>query len=289
MTETPPPRSPERRDTNAAGPDPHAALPGVGAPSRGRAGWIAAAVVALLAVGGGALWYALDARKAPPAATAPADLVAARLAEATDYAPFFDAIAARLPADSAQLREGFVQRAQSEPAAATADRFVADALKALRETRGVAAARADAPAMSRVFAAQGAMLAALGEADARLCVDFVYGGATDALMSFAAGHRPIFAAVARANLDAILDGGDKKIEREEPTDADFAALEKLLRDKGLGDPEIGALLDGKTPDPPLADARMCEAARLYVEALQALPEPTKSRLMALAIELMARS
>ena len=108
-------------------------------------------------------------------------------------------------------------------------------------------------------------------------------------MAFAAGHRPLFAEVASANLDAILDGGEKKIARDEPTDEDFATLEKALRDKGLGDPEIGALLDGKTPDPPLPDAAMCDAARAYVAALLALPEPTRSRVMALAIELMARS
>jgi hypothetical protein len=289
MTETPPSRLTQGDGPETSGPDPHASLNGAPAPPpRSRAASVAAAVVGVLALGGGALWYGLGSRGSAPVPASPADVVAVRLAEAKDYAPFFDGLAARLPADSAQIRESLARRAQGEPDSA-ADRFVADALKALRETRGVAAAKADAPAMARVFAAQGAMLAGLREADPKLCVDFVYGGATDALMSFAAGHRPLFAEVASANLDAILDGGEKKIARDEPTDEDFATLEKALRDKGLGDAEIGALLDGKTPDPPLPDAAMCDAARAYVSALLALPEPTRSRVMALAIELMARS
>jgi hypothetical protein len=246
------------------------------------------ALAATLALGA-ALWFGgVLPRPAPPAPPDPATLVAERLAT-PEYASFFETLAARFPAESAQLKESFAARAAADPAAAGPDRFVANALKNLRETRGVVAAKADAPAMARVFEAQGAMIAALRAADAKLCVDFVYGGASDAFMAFASANRAPFAAVARANLDAILDGAQKKIERERPTDEDFAALEAALRAKGMGDAEIAALLDGKTPDPPLPDERMCEAAGAYVAAMLALPEPARARIMALAIELMARS
>jgi hypothetical protein len=274
----------------------------IGKPAGRRATVIAAlAVVAVAAVLAGVLSRHGSVTPGPPP-SAPADapppadrraearaLVEARLRQATDYAPFFQTLDARLPADAAQIRDGFVEKALSDQASATPDRLVADALKSLRETRGVVAAKADAPAMTRVFEAQGAMLSALRESDAKLCVDFAYGGATDALMAFSIAHRLLFADLAKANLDAILDGAEKKLEREPATDDDFAALEKALRDKDLGDVEVAALLDGKTPDPPLSDERMCDAARLYVGAVLALPEPARSRVLSLAIELMARS
>ena len=267
-------------------------------PAPGRRSAARKALLAALAATlglGAALWFGgVLPRPAPvpaPIAAAPADpaTLVARMLATPDYAPFFDTLAARFPAEGAQLKDAFAARAAADPAAAGPDRFVADALKNLRETRGVVAAKADAPAMARVFEAQGAMIAALRAADARLCVDFVYGGASDAFMAFASANRAPFAAVARANLDAILDGAQKKIERERPTDENFAALEAALRAKGMGDAEIAALLDGKTPDPPLPDERMCEAAGAYVAAMLALPEPARARMMALAIELMARS
>ena len=264
----------------------HAPEPAPGRRSAARKALLAA-LAATLGLGA-ALWFGgVLPRPAPPAPPDPATLVARMLAT-PDYAPFFETLAARFPAESAQLKDSFAARAAADPAA-TADRFVADALKTLRETRGVVAAKADAPAMAGVFEAQGAMIAALRAADAKLCVDFVYGGASDAFMAFASANRAPFAAVARANLDAILDGAQKKIERERPTDEDFAALEAALRAKGMGDAEIAALLDGKTPDPPLPDERMCEAAGAYVAAMLALPDPARARMMALAIELMARS
>ncbi|QLP97669.1 MAG: hypothetical protein HZY79_10095 [Rhodoblastus sp.] len=273
--------------------------------ARSRRSNLLAGVLAALAVGGVLWWQDVFIRRhaAPdPLPTGPAEmapppgeqaearkLIDQRLAAAKDYAPFLDLLAQRFPADSAQIRDGFATRAIADKGAATPDRFVADALKNLRETRGVLAAKADAPLMSRVFEAQGAMLAALRDADAKLCVDFVYGGATDAFMAFSASHRALLAGVAQASLDAILDGADKRIERDAPTDEDFALLEKALRDKGMGDAEVATLLDGKTADPPLADERMCDAARAYVTAVLGMPEPARSRVLALAIELMARS
>jgi len=95
--------------------------------------------------------------------------------------------------------------------------------------------------------------------------------------------------MAIAGLDAIVDGQAKKNERQPPTDADFLLLEKAMAGKGLSQPEIEALLDGKTPNPPLEDARLCQAGRVYLEMLKTLPEPVRLRIYALAVELMARS
>lgn len=272
---------------------------------RARRVGVIAALVGALAIGG-ALWrqgvFTRRDATAPDqphasAETAPARderaeanaLIDRRLAEAPDYASFFSALASRFPADAALIRDNLAALTIAGKAGATPDRFVAVALKTLRETRGVVAAKADTAAMARVFEAQAAMLAALRQTDSKLCVDFVYGGATDAFMAFSGAHRALLAAVAQAALDAIADGGEKKIEREAPGDEDFALLESALREKGFGEPEIAVLLDGKTPDPPLSDDRMCDAARAYVAAVLALPEPARSRVLALAIELMARS
>lgn len=289
-----------REDRNGAGPksgekpgDARPFEPSERTPPNSTGRRVVFALLALLAFAGAfALWRVAAQRPAPVAdAPAPAEdasrLVQRRLAEAKDYAPFFEILASRFPAESAQIKTALAERLTTDKDAG-ADALLAQALKSLRETRGVVAAKADAPAMTRVFEAQGAMIAALRAADPKLCVDFVYGGATDAFMTFVATRRPLFAALAKANLDAILDGADKKIERDAPTDDDFAALEKALRDKGLGDAEVATLLDGKTPDPPLPDERMCESAAAYVAAVLALPEPARSRLLALAIELMAR-
>jgi hypothetical protein len=66
-------------------------------------------------------------------------------------------------------------------------------------------------------------------------------------------------------------------------------LENALTKRGLSKVEIDALLDGKTPDPPLEDARMCAAGQTYLDVLSGLPEPARLRIYGLAVELMARS
>jgi len=95
--------------------------------------------------------------------------------------------------------------------------------------------------------------------------------------------------MAEAGLDAILDGQAHRIERPAPTVEDFDLLEDELVARGLDTIEIGALLDGKMPDPPLPAPRMCAAGRAYLDALQNLPEETRLKMYALAVELMARS
>jgi hypothetical protein len=132
-------------------------------------------------------------------------------------------------------------------------------------------------------------LKALGDTDPHLCVDFLYGGATQSYFDFSMSHRPLVAAMAVAGLDAIIDGQAKKVARQAPTDADFQKLEQALTAKGLSKSEIGVLIDGKTPDPPIADARMCLAEQIHFGVLKSLPDDLRSRIYGLAVELMART
>ena len=158
-----------------------------------------------------------------------------------------------------------------------------------RRPRGVLAAKADSGPLGRIFDAQAAWLDALAKDDPRLCVDFLYGGASDAFLEFAGRNRPLLADMAQAFLAAILDGRDKKPDRPAPSPEDVASLEQALAAAGLGKPAIDALLDGKAAEPPLPDETMCEAGRVYLKTLRALPEDQRLRFYGLAVELMARS
>ena len=95
--------------------------------------------------------------------------------------------------------------------------------------------------------------------------------------------------MALAGLEAMLNGKSKNIIREKPSDTDFRVLEVALGDHGLSRSEIDALLDGKTPDPPIEDPRMCAAGQTYLEVLATLPEVARMRIYALAVQLMANS
>lgn len=228
---------------------------------------------------------------APPSPIAPPSrraAVEARIAETPDVAAFFDRLQEVLPADY----EAAIEKASAgsaEPSSDSPDFWLSDAVKIVRQSRGALAAKADAAPLSRIFVHQAAVLDALSKGDARLCVDFLYGGASEGFFRFAAENRRLVSGLALAGLDAIADGQAKKIEREPPTDADFGALEAALREKGANDAEIAALLDGKAPEPPLPDERLCTLGRSYLDAMAGLPEATRLRLYALAVTLMARS
>ena len=225
----------------------------------------------------------------------PADLsaagsaAAAKIAAAPAYSRFFDRLKADLPADYRTILDGLTVRVDTGEDTLDVDRWISDAIRALRVSSGVLAARADGPALERVFAMQRMVLGTLAGEDKRLCVDFLYGGTSRGFDRFAAGHRALVTDFALANLDAIVSGRQTKAARGAPTDADFDGLEAALRDKGLSQPEIAAILDGRQPDPPIADQRLCEMGGIYLDTLAAQPEAARLRIYGLAAELMARS
>ena len=238
---------------------------------------------------------ATPAEPAAPAPTGPPpEILAARraveqkIAEAPEVARFFDRLRLALPGEY-EIAIGALARRRIGGGDDTADYYLSEAVKSLRQSRGALAAKADAPALSKVFAQQLAVLNALSTRDAKACVDFLYGGASEAFFKFSADNRALVSDLAIAGLDAIVDGKQKNISRGAPNEADFQQFEAALKKAGLAPIEIDALLDGKTPDPPLPDARMCAAGQTYLQTLAALPDPARMRIYALAIDLMARS
>lgn len=230
-----------------------------------------------------------EPQTSPEAIAAARGAIEAELAAVPEYAGFLDRLKTKFPADY----EAFLAKASRRSAVTgetqSADFLMIDAVRALRLSHGVLAAKAEQPALDHVFEMQLAMLRALAGKNQGLCVDFLYGGANGDFLDFSAANRSLVAAMASAGVDAISDGQINRIEREEPTAADFQRLEEDLRAKGLDTLEIEALLDGKTPNPPLDDARMCRAGAIYLETLAAMPEPLRMRIYGFAVELMARS
>ncbi len=215
--------------------------------------------------------------------------VGVMLAGVPEYSGFFDRLRLVFPADHAAIFDLFAARIVENEDPGNVDVWLSEAVRTLRQRRGIMASKASPEALARVFDRQLAMLQSLDGTDQRLCVDFLYGGAAPGFFSFAAGHRALVADMAQAGLEAIASGQSAKIDRPPPSDQDFAMLEKALVARGLGKAEISALLDGMTPDPPLSDARMCQAGQVYLEVLAGLPPETRFRVYGLAIELMARS
>jgi hypothetical protein len=226
---------------------------------------------------------------APPAATETrkAEMLA-RIAATPDVAKFFDRLKSLAPADY----DAAIAKAAATPAGGPTDSpdfWLSDGVKIVRQSRGALAAHAEPVPLAAVFDRQRAVLAALAGRDARLCVDFLYGGASADFFQFAAANRALVGGLAVAGLEAIASGQSAKIDRGAPTDDDFRQLEEALRAKGLNSAEIGALLDGKAPDPPLPDQRMCEIGQIYLDALAGMPDDARLRLYSLAVDLMARS
>ncbi len=212
----------------------------------------------------------------------------AKLADAAEYQGFINGLRIDFP----DVYEKSLELAAAENLGAQkngADLYLTKAVMLLRESFGVEAARAGAQAMQRVFDSQLDVMRHLERSDVSLCVDYLNGGSNGNFVAFTGANRTLMGEAAHLGLLAILDGKEKKIAREPPTDEDFSALELALRAAGLSSNAVGALLDGKKPDPPIPDAEMCKAGIAYFEALKALPESTRSRLYALALDVMARS
>lgn len=230
-----------------------------------------------------------DGRKASPQEVAAMRRAIERtVAGTSDYAGFFDQLKAAFPAEY----EAFVTRVAGRFAeageSANADALMIEAARGLRRSHGILAASADGPALDHYFDAKLAVLHALAGADKALCVDFLNGGNGD-FVAFSRDHRPLFAAMAAAGLDAINDGRAKRMKREAPTDEDFRTLENALRAQGLSNAAIEALLDGKATDAPLDDREMCQAGEIYLQTLAALPDAARRRIYGFAVELAVRS
>jgi hypothetical protein len=210
-------------------------------------------------------------------------------AEAPDYARFFDRLKIILPVEYDSVLDGFAKQSLEGADMSNVDSLISEAVRDVRLSNGVLAARADGPALARIFDMQLQMMQALAAKDSRLCVDFLYGGASEAFFQFSAQNRRLVSDMAIAGLDAIDSGRANQIERQPPSDADFAELETAMKTQGLNQPEIGAILDGKTPDPPIPDDRMCAVGQIYLKTLATMPEPVRLRIYGLAVELMARS
>lgn len=213
----------------------------------------------------------------------------ALVAAAPEYARFFDRLREAFPADHEAALDEFAGRLVASKQEDSAEYYVSEAVRRLRQARGVLASKAEAAPLGRVFDMQLAVLKAVSQQDARLCVGFLYGATSPDFQRFAATQRSLVGNMALAGLEAIASGQTKKNERGAPTEGDFRVLEKALVARGLSKAEIDALLDGKMPDPPLEDARMCAAGQTYLEVLRGLPEPVRLRIYGLAVELMARS
>ncbi len=266
-------------------------------------------LVGTLLIGSGA-WLVVDVWQAPPqqqkAATPPVVVapetstksvptvdsarkeVEDTIAAAPEIARFFDRLRLALPSDYEAAVSALAAR-KSGGAADSADFDLSQAVKTLRQSRGALAAKADSAALGRVFEAQLAVLKSLTAVNSKLCVDFLYGGASEGFLKFSADNRGLVSDLAIAGLEAMLDGKDKNIARTTPTESDFQMFETSLRQNGVGTTEIAALLDGKTPDPPISDDRMCAAGKTYLETLLQMPEDVRGRIEALAVDLMARS
>ena len=151
------------------------------------------------------------------------------------------------------------------------------------------AAKASDDALAQIFALQLKEMRELETRDPHLCVAFLYGANGVGYLNFAADHRGLVADAAIAGLDAMNSGRMDNVQRGAPSDNDFQSLDKALVEKGLTRPQIDALLDGKTADPPIADDTMCKAGETYLETLTTLPSEVRARLYGLAVDLMAKS
>ncbi len=208
---------------------------------------------------------------------------------APEYAVFFERLKADFPSEYESFLAAVAKRSAASGEMGSADLHMAEAVRTLRLSRGVLAAKAGEAALERIFELQRAMLKALAAKDPRLCADYLSGGEGSGYLEFAAQNRKLVAEMAVAGIDAIYDGESKRVQRDAPTVAEFDALEQLLGAKGLGSQEIGALLDGTVSNPAISDEKMCNAGQVYLETLATMPEESRLRIYGLTLELMARS
>lgn len=225
---------------------------------------------------------------APTAAEARTEILS-RLADAPAYAPFFDKLRAVFPGDYTALVDEASDALLKGGHRPNPDRLLTEAMRHLRQTRGILASKAEAGPLSSIFAAQATVLDLLAAENAGLCADFLYGGSSPEFMAFAATHRDAVERLALASLDAIVSGQANHIEHQEPTPDDLNSLATALKARGLSEDQIAAVLDGKTFDPPLPATQLCDAGRTYLHAVQDMPDDERVRVYALSAALLARS
>lgn len=223
------------------------------------------------------------------ATTAPRAKVEAAIAEAPDYTRFFDRLRLAFPSDYGSIVASLAATQGERGGEPDADVMMADAVAMLRHAHGDLAAKASDAALGQIFSSNLREMKALGEVDPGLCVAFLFGGSAAGFAGFAADHRAIVADTAIAGLDAMSSGRAEGVSRAKPSNDDFKMLEAAMAARGMTPDEIGKLLDDKTAQPPIPDATMCRAGQTYYETLATLPEATRDRVYALAVDLMAKT
>ena len=241
-----------------------------------------------------ALWT--PAELVAPRPVQPLSLEEARLklrgqfAAIAEYQSYFDRLQAAFPAEYTRIVDGLATKAAgADSAPASVDRAFFQAARALRQTHGILAARAENTGLENIAAVQARLMQALAGRDARLCVDFFYGGAEPEFFAFMGQNRALAADFARAWLDAMANGKTSAISRPDPADADVQLFDDALVAHGLGRAEIDALLENKLASPPLQDSALCQAGIVYFQTLSTLPPEPRIKLMARILSLAARS
>ena len=224
-----------------------------------------------------------------PDGAAAREIVLSRMGDAPDYVPFYDRLRTEFPSEYAGTVTQASQAVSRTGHSPNPERLLTDALRDLRQSRGVLVAKAAPLPLGEVFAAQSTMLDTLSGQNPSLCADFLYGGTGPGFMAFSATHRALLERIAMATLNAIADGRAKPVERDGPTSADFDQLTAALKAKNLSDDQIAALLDGKTFDPPLPEGQICDAGRTYLHVLNDMPDDLRQRVYGLSAQLLARS
>ena len=207
------------------------------------------------------------------------------IGDVPEFAGFYGRLKAEFPRDYSAILDHLGGAGTMPPA----DAAIWDALRDLEQAQGILAAQAGAAALDRFFDARSALLAGLAPVDAHRCVDFLYGVTDASIAAFTASHHGLVASLADRTLDAIAEGRGHPADRAAPSEADLDAVSSGLASFGLTPAEIGLLIDGTTPDPPLADQRLCEIGRTYLDVLHSLPAEARQRVYGLAAELLARS
>ena len=220
-------------------------------------------------------------------------LVEARIAAAPAYAAYFARLREAFPAEYPGILDAMAQPAFASAAkgagSGSVDEDIALAMRRLRQTHGILAARADLATLDRLPLAQLAIMRQLAAGDQKLCVDYFYGGGTRDFYGFSALNRVLVANLATASLDAIAQGRDRKETPPEPGDADIQTFDDALASSGLGRAEIDVLLEGKSSGAPLDDASLCHAGLVYLQVALSLPGSIRLPLLSRSVALAARS